>query len=133
MQPHLRRPAILAVVFGLVALLTAATQGPKFPGGVFKTSDGNNTTIALDFDSTGALNVYVNNESFSNGTWSVKADTLTFGKIQGPEGYACTSEARYLWALADNQITFKLVGQDDCQTRRDGLLGMTWTKGLTSP
>jgi hypothetical protein len=75
------------------------------------------------------LNVYVNNEPFSNGTWQVKADTLTFGKIQGPEGYACASEAKYLWALADNRITFKLVGEDDCATRRDGLLQMVWTKG----
>jgi hypothetical protein len=131
MKPHLRRPVILAVLFGVIAVLTAATQGQKFPGGVFKTSDGTNT-IALDFDSTGALNVYVNNESFSNGTWSVKADTLTFGRVQGPEGYACASEARYLWALAENQITFKPAGEDDCQTRRDGLLGMIWTKGLTS-
>ena len=132
MQPHLRRPAVLAVFIGLVALLTAATQAQKFPGGVFKTNDGNNTTIALDFDSSGALNVYVNDQAFSNGTWTAKADTLTFGKIQGPEGYSCASEARYLWSLAQNQITFKLVGEDDCQTRRDGLLGMIWTKGLTS-
>lgn len=132
MQTHFRRPPIVAICFGLVALLTAATQGQKFPGGVFKTSDGNNTTIALDFDSTGALNVYVNNESFSNGTWSAKADTLTFGKVQGPEGYSCAAEARYLWSLGQNQITFKLVGEDDCQARRDGLLGMIWTKGLTS-
>lgn len=128
MQHNLRRSAVFASIFGLVLMLTAAVQAPKFPGGVFKTSDGT-TTIALDFDSTGALNVYVNNESFSNGTWQVKADTLTFGKIQGPEGYACASEAKYLWALADNRITFKLVGEDDCQTRRDGLLQMVWTKG----
>jgi hypothetical protein len=132
MQHNLRRPAVLASIFGLVVMLTAATQGQKFPGGVFKTSDGNNTTIALDFDTTGALNVYVNNEAFSKGSWSVKADTLTFGKIDGPEGYSCTGEGRYLWSLSDNRIQFALVGTDDCPTRRDGLLGMAWTRGLTS-
>lgn len=128
MRHSLYRPAVFAGVLALVALLTAATQGQKFPGGVFKTSDGT-TTVALDFDSTGALNVYVNNEAFSSGTWRAKADTLTFGKIQGPEGYACASESSYLWAIADNRITFKLIGEDDCQSRRDGLLGMVWTKG----
>lgn len=132
-MPHnLRRPAILTTILGLVVLLTAATQGQKFPGGVFKTSDGTNT-IALDFDSTGALNVYVNNEAFSNGTWQVKADTLTFGKVQGPEGYSCATEAKYLWSLADNRIQFTPVGTDDCQARHDGLVGMVWTRGLTSP
>ena len=131
MQLHFRRPAILACFFGLVALLTAASQAPKFPGGVFKTSDGTNT-IAIDFDSSGVLNVFVNNEAFSSGSWAVKADTLTFGRIQGPEGYSCATEAKYLWALAENQITFKLAGEDDCQSRRDGLLGMIWTRGLTS-
>lgn len=128
-MPHtLRRPAVMAGIFGVVAMITAAAQASKLPGGVFKTSDGTNT-IALDFDSSGALNVYVNNESFSNGSWQVKADTWTFGKVQGPEGYSCATEAKYLWAIADNRITFKLVGDDDCQSRRDGLLGMVWTKG----
>jgi len=128
MQYNLRRPAVLASIFGLVVMLTAATQGQKFPGGVFKTSDGT-VTIALDFDSTGALNVYVDNQAFSNGTWQVKADTLTFGKINGPEGYSCTGEAKYLWSLADDRIQFTLVGADDCPTRRDGLLGMVWKRG----
>lgn len=119
---------ILASLFGLVLMLTAATQGQKFPLGIIKASDGTNT-IALDFDSTGAVNVYVNNESFSNGSWRVKADTVTFGKVQGPEGYSCANEAKYLWSLADNRMQFSLVGTDDCQSRRDSLLGLAWTRG----
>ena len=128
MQHNLRRSAVFASIFGLVVMLTAAVQAPKFPGGVFKTSNGTNT-IALDFDSTGALNIYVDNQPFTNSTWQAKADTLTFGKMQGPEGYNCPSEGRYNWAIADNRITFKLIGEDDCQNRRDGLLQMVWTKG----
>ena len=128
MRHSLRQLSMFVGIFGLGLMLTAATQGQKFPGGVFKTSDGT-TTVALDFDSSGALNVYVNDASFSNGTWQVKADTLTFGKIQGPEGYNCTTEAKYTWALDDRTITFKLVGEDICQSRRDGLLGMIWTRG----
>jgi hypothetical protein len=128
MHHSLRRPIALAAMLGSVVLLTAATQGARFPGGVFKTSDGT-STIALDFDSTGKLNVYVNNESFSQGSWQVKADTLTFGTVSGPEGYSCATSAKYLWAIADNRITFTLVGTDDCQSRMDGLVGMVWTRG----
>jgi hypothetical protein len=128
MQSTLRRAASLSGILGLIIVVTAATQGAKFPGGVFKTNDGTNN-IALDFDSTGTLNVYVNNESFSHSTWEARADTLTFGNMEAPEGYACTSGARYLWVLADNRILFTLVGTDDCQTRRDGLVGLVWTKG----
>ena len=128
MRRHLRRPTALAGILSLFILVTAAAQTPKFPGGVFRTSDGTNA-IAIDFDSTGVLNVYVNNESFSNGTWRANGDTLTFGKIQGPEGYNCVSEARYRWSLTENRITFATIDPDDCQSRRDSLLGLAWTKG----
>ena len=127
MKP-LTRPAALASILGLALCLTAAAQTPKFPAGIFKTTDGE-TTIALDFDTTGALNVYVNNDSFSQGKWEAKADTVFFGTVQGPEGYSCATSAKYLWSFADNRITFTLVGTDDCQTRRDGLVGMVWTRG----
>ena len=128
MQHSLRRPIALAAMLGSVVFLTAATQGAKFPGGVFKTSDGT-STVAIEFDSTGKLNVYVNNESFAQSSWQVKADTLTFGAMTGPEGYACSNSGKYLWAFADNRISFTLVGNDDCQSRRDGLVGMVWTRG----
>jgi hypothetical protein len=111
-----------------VLLLTAAAQAPKFPGGLFTANDGTNT-IALDFDTSGVVQSYVNNEPLSQGTWQVKADTLTFGVINGPEGYSCASPAKYLWAFADNRLSFTMAGNDDCQVRRDALTGLTWTRG----
>ena len=128
MQLAHRRPVILSGFLALVILLGAAAETAKFPGGTFKANNGTND-IAITFDSTGALNVYVDNQSFSQGTWLVKADTLTFGTITGPEGYGCGSSARYLWTFADNRLSFALVGTDDCSTRRDPLLGLTWTRG----
>jgi hypothetical protein len=123
-----RRPVILVGILALVVLLGAAVQTSKFPGGTFKANNGSND-IALTFDSTGALKVFVDNQSFSQGTWQVKADTLTFGTVTGPEGYSCNSAARYLWKFADTRLSFTLVGTDDCSTRRDPILGLTWTRG----
>lgn len=128
MPQLLHRPAIIATFAALVLLLGAATQAPKFPGGVFKANDGTNN-IAISFDSAGVLNVYVQDQSFAQSSWEVKADTLSFGYVTGPEGYACTTGARYLWAFADNKMTFKQVGTDDCAARRDPLLGLIWTRG----
>ena len=128
MQRHPRRLAILAGFFGFFVTLTAATQVPKFPGGVFKATYNTNS-LALDFDSTGALNVSVDNQAYGQSTWQVKADTITFGAVTGPEGNACPSSASYLWSFLDNRLSFTAVGTDDCSPRRDPLLGLVWTRG----
>jgi hypothetical protein len=114
MQRHPRRLAILAGSFGFFVLLSAATQVPKFPGGVFKATYGTNS-LALDFDSTGALNVSVDNQAYGQSTC--------------PEGNACPSSASYLWSFLDNRLSFTAVGTDDCSPRRDPLLGLVWTRG----
>jgi hypothetical protein len=113
-------------VFGLSAALVTVTQA-KFPGGVFKTSNGD-ANISLDFDSTGTATSYVNGERFSAGPYSAKADTLSFGVLNGPEGYSCSVGGKYLWSIADNRLTMKVVA-DECQVRRDYLAGMVWTRG----
>lgn len=121
------RPAMLAGLVIMILAITAATQGGKFTGGYFKANDGT-STIGLDFDTTGAVNVFVDGQAFSNGTWGAKADTMSFGPVTGPEGYSCAGSARYLWALAENRLTFTLV-TDDCEIRLQALTGLTWTKG----
>ena len=129
MQHHFHRPAILAGILGFVVLLTAAAQALKFPGGTFRATDPENNKIAITFDSAGALNVFVNDQSFAQSTWQVKADTITFGTVTGTEGSVCATSAKYLWAFKDNRLSFTGVGTDDCAQRRDPLLGLTWTKG----
>jgi hypothetical protein len=117
-------------MFALIVLLGAAAQSPKFPvGGVFTALDPNNTRIALSFDSTGRLDVYVDNQAFGQSTWQVNADTITFGAVTAPEGYGCPSSAKYLWSLADDRLSFTMVGNDDCSPRRDPLTGLAWKKG----
>jgi hypothetical protein len=113
-------------VFGLSAALVAGAQA-RFPGGVFKTFDGN-VNLSLDFDSTGTATSYVNGESFSQGKYTVKADTLSFGTLNGPEGYSCSVGGKYLWSIAENRLTMKVVA-DECQIRRDYLSGLVWTRG----
>ena len=124
MQHMLRLSGLLtaALVIGV------ATQSPAFKGGYFKASDGT-TQIGLEFDSVGNINVYIDNQSFSKSSWETKADTMVFGPVTGPEGYNCTSGARYLWALAENVLSFRLLA-DDCEVRSNALINLVWTKGL---
>lgn len=121
-----RRPAIIAGMFALVLALTAAVQGRKFPG-VIKGSDGT-VSIALDFDTTGVVTSYVDNQVFSSGRYETKADTVTFGAITGPEGYSCAGSGKYLWAFSDNRMSFTKLS-DECQIRMDTLTGLVWTRG----
>jgi len=120
-----RVPRVLGL-FLLAVVATAAFQGKKFPGGTYTAYDGTNN-IALDFDSSGALVVYVNNEAFSQGGWEARADTIDFGPLQAPEGYGCAASGRYLWSIADKALTVKALA-DDCQIRVQYFTGLTWMK-----
>lgn len=122
-----QRPALMAGLLVLVLVITAAAQGAAFKGGYFKTNDGTND-IGLDFDTTGTINVYVDGQAFSRGSWESRADTLAFGPVNGPEGYSCAGSARYLWSITENRLTFTFVA-DDCEIRKQALTGLTWTKG----
>lgn len=127
MRYQRNRPAVMAGLLVLVLVITAAVQGAAFKGGYFKATDGN-STIGLEFDTTGTINVYVDGQAFSQSKWEARADTLTFGPVTGPEGYTCAGSANYLWSIADNRITFTVLA-DDCQYRSQGLTGLVWTKG----
>jgi hypothetical protein len=128
MMHQRKRSAVIAGLLVLVLGITAATQAPVFKGGYFKATD-NNTTIGLDFDSTGVINVSVDGQAFATSSWKSKADTLTFGPVSGgAEGTNCPGDGKYLWSIAENRITFTLV-MDDCQFRSNGLINLVWMKG----
>jgi hypothetical protein len=116
-----------AAVLAMTSAAAAAVQGAKFPGGTFRTHDGENN-VALTFDSSGALTAYVNGEAFSSGSWESKADTLMVGPLQAPEGYGCPAGAKYLWSIEVNTLKVKVVS-DDCQLRLQYFTALTWTKG----
>ena len=121
------RPGILAVLASSFVFIAAA-QAPSLKGAFFKANNGQNV-IGLDFDSTGALNVTVDGQAFSQSTWQAKADTVTFGTITGaPEGYNCPASAKYLWSIKDNSIAFTRIS-DDCEIRVQSLTALAWTKG----
>ena len=122
-----RRPGILVAIFGFSVLLVGAAQAPSLKGEFYKANNGTNV-IGIDFDSTGALNVSVDGQAFSQSTWKVKADTVDFGPITGPEGYGCAAGARYLWVIKDNGVTFTRIN-DDCEVRMQSLTQLAWTRG----
>jgi hypothetical protein len=110
-----------------LVVLVGATQAVKFPTGLFTGNDGTNN-IALQFDSTGTLTAYVNDQAFSNGTYTSSADTVRFGPVNGPEGYSCAGDATYLWRLTESRLAFTMLA-DDCEVRSTTLTSLTWTRG----
>ena len=123
MQQMLRLPAFLTTAL----IVGALAQSPTFKGGYFKATD-NTTQIGLEFDTSGAINVYIDNQAFSKSSWETKADTMLFGPVVGPEGYNCAGGARYLWALAENVLSFTMLS-DECQVRSNALINLVWTRG----
>jgi hypothetical protein len=119
----LRVPAFLTATL----VVTVLAQSPTFKGGYLKATDGD-TQIGLELDTTGTVNVYVNNQALSTSTWEVKKDTMVFGPVVGPEGYSCANSAKYLWSLANDVMKFTMVN-DDCEVRSNALINLVWTKG----
>ncbi|HEX9564112.1 MAG TPA: hypothetical protein VF981_09080 [Gemmatimonadaceae bacterium] len=124
---HSSRLATFLGLFLFTLVATAFVQARKFPGGTFKAYDGENN-IAITFDTTGSFFAYVNGEGFSQGTWESRADTLLVGALEAPEGYGCPAGGRYLWSIAENTFSLKVVN-DECQLRLQYFTGLTWTKG----
>ena len=128
MSPNSPRPLTVIAAFAVAVLLIgAAAQAPTLKGGFFKANNGTNV-IGIDFDTTGALNVTLDGQAFSQSTWQLKADTVTFGPVTGPEGYGCPAGAKYTWSIKENTVTFALVA-DECEVRRQSLTALAWTRG----
>jgi hypothetical protein len=128
MSPNSPRPLTVIAAFAVAVLLIgAAAQAPTLKGGFFKANNGTNV-IGIDFDTTGALNVTLDGQAFSQSTWQLKADTVTFGPITGPEGYGCPAGAKYTWSIKENTVTFALVA-DECEVRMQSLTALVWTRG----
>ena len=122
------RPGYLIAILATSVVLIAAAQAPTLKGAFIKASNGTNV-IGLDFDSTGALNVSVDGQAFSQTRWQAKSDTVTFGSISGaPEGYNCAASGKYVWSVKDNTVSFTRIA-DDCEYRWQSLTGLAWTKG----
>lgn len=125
MHQMLRLPAFLTTALFVGAL----AQSPAFKGGFFKaTPPDGSAPIGLEFDSSGTINVFVDNQAFSKSSWEIKKDTMLFGPVVGPEGYGCANGATYLWAFADNVLSFKLL-KDDCEVRSNALINLVWNRG----
>jgi hypothetical protein len=122
----LRLPTFLTTAL----IVGALAQNPTFKGGYFKaTPPDGSAPIGLEFDSSGAINVYVGDQAYAKSSWEVRKDTMVFGPVVGPDASgSCANSASYLWALADNVLSFKLL-KDDCELRSGPLVNLVWTKG----
>ena len=129
MNARLRTLKTFLALFVLVAIVAAAAQDSKFPGGTFRASDSDGNNIALTFDSAGTLVAYVNGDGFSRTTYEAAGDTLSFGELEAPEGYGCPGvTGKYLWKIGENRLTMTLIA-DNCAIRAQYFTGLAWIRG----
>ena len=94
----------------------------KFPTGVLVHETRSNLTI--QFNDDGRYVVRVNDLVDATGTYTIRGNQYTEDTDYPPCKNART--ATYTWAFDGRNLTFQLVGEDDCTVRRRSLDGVTW-------
>lgn len=117
----------ILVVIGLVvtSLLLAAcgsasNTDSNFPTGKFVLSDSNHEGIYFNKD--GTWSGFSFGQTVAEGTYHVRGDLYT--EEASPDG--CKTDATYKYSFDGTKLKFELVGEDECQNRRESLNGITY-------
>jgi hypothetical protein len=97
---------------------SAATSG--FPTGKFVLPDSQSEGIYFNKD--GTWSGFFGDQTVAEGTYQVKDDIYT--EEAGPK--ACSTSATYRYSFDGTNLKFELVGQDECQNRKESLDGATY-------
>ena len=141
------KPGFLLILFVLVLLAACAagskvplspistglpskTEGPMellpaanvFPTGIF--THPNHTNWKLQFNADGSYLFLVNDQVDATGTYSIQDNLYTEETEFAPCKDART--ASYTWEFDGKNLTFHLVGEDQCTDRRESLDGIPW-------
>jgi hypothetical protein len=106
----------------VVLLLTACGGGADsadFPTGKFVLPD--NEFAGYQFNADGSWSYFFAGTTEAGGKYAVKGDQWI---EQGTD--ECPFPGTYSWTFNGTQLTFKLVGEDECQPRRDSTDGQTF-------
>lgn len=111
--------------FALLVLVLAAcsgtsSDGPAFPTGRFISEQSKHVGYQFNEDQSWIYLYY--GEHGAEGTYKVEGNLWI---EQGTED--CPFPGTYEWAFDGTNLTFKLVGEDACEPRREATAGQTFT------
>jgi hypothetical protein len=110
---------MVLVILSLAACNSAASDAPKFPTGKFISADDKYLGYYFNEDKTWTYFYY--GEYGAEGTYSVKGNQWI---EKGTE--ECPFPGTYEWTFDGANLTFKLVGEDQCDPRREATDGVTF-------
>jgi len=103
----------------LTACSSAAASAPKFPTGRFVSTEDSGLGYIFNQDKTWVYRVY--GVDGASGKYSVDGNRWT---EKGTE--ECPFPGTYEWSFDGSKLTFKLVGSDLCEPRREATDGQTF-------
>ena len=117
--------AWLVIGLMLTTLLFTACSSPSsaasgFPTGKFVLPD--DASQGVNFNKDGTWSGFLGDMTVAEGTYQVKGDLYT--EEAGPK--ACPTPATYKFSFDGTNLKFDLVGEDDCQNRRESFDGVTY-------
>jgi hypothetical protein len=120
-----KKYALLVIGWILASLIFTAcgaqsSTASAFPAGKFVLPD--NTSQGINFNKDGTWSGFLGDQTLAEGTYQVKGDLYT--EEAGPK--ACPTSATYKYSFDGTNLKFDLVGEDDCQNRRESFDGVTY-------
>ena len=109
---------VLASIF-ITACGSASASGPQFPTGKFTLKTDQDIYYAFNGNKTWSYHYY--GEIGAQGKYSIKGNLYT---EKGTD--ECRFPGTYEWTFDGSNLTFKLVGEDKCDPRREATDGMTY-------
>jgi hypothetical protein len=99
---------------------TQSSTASSFPTGKFVLPG--NEAQGINFNQDGTWSGFFGDQTVAEGTYQVKGDLYT--EEAGPK--ACPASATYKYSFDGTNLKFDLVGEDDCQNRRESFDGVTY-------
>ena len=111
--------ALLSLI--LVACSGLASTKSSFPTGKFVLPDSESRE-GINFNQDGTWSAFFWEQTVAEGTYHVEGDLYT--EEAGPK--ACPTSATYRYSFDGANLKFELVGEDNCQNRRESFDGVTY-------
>jgi len=118
--------AILYFLLWALILLSGCAnfraQAGTFPTGTYVWEHGDQFQMTWNKD--GTFELYYHEDQITTGKYYIDEDVIIWGP--DPECLRFNAgSAAYHWSLNDGDLSFKIIGEDNCRGR-DRVMGMVW-------
>lgn len=104
----------------LAACGSSSSGASSFPTGKFVLADSEFEGVYFNQD--GTWSAFAFGQEIAKGTYHVKGDVYT----EEASSDGCQTDGNYQYSFDGTNLKFKLVGEDNCQNRRESLDGITY-------